>query len=337
MTPGNNGENTPSAPQGDDDPFGYLYEDGQAAGATPPSGGGGYGYPGPRSSYNHVRAVGDRRPAYGQQTYGQQQAYGQHQAYGQQVPQQQPQQAYGQPNAHYTAPEAQPGGAPAAHPQHAPAPSGRGRGPNSKGLLIAATAVVAVVAVGIGAALVFGGDGDKQDGGAEASGKPTQAETVEPSEKPTKKPKKEAELPKTDAKALKLDGGTTTASDVAGAKADGGVYVAGFDKVGAQVTWTVDGIEEAGSYSLRVNYGVPGKDSNATILVNGKKQTRPLNMKNFAGAKEGDWEKGWTNTWAVVQLTKGTNTVTLTCDQSNLCGSVGANIDQMWLVKGEQG
>lgn len=39
MTPGNNGASTPE----DDDPFGYLYADGQANGAQPPSGG--YGYP----------------------------------------------------------------------------------------------------------------------------------------------------------------------------------------------------------------------------------------------------------------------------------------------------
>ncbi|MFD4632621.1 carbohydrate-binding protein [Streptomyces sp. NPDC058284] len=335
MTPGNNGETTPSAPQGDDDPFGYLYEDGQAAGATPPSGGGGYGYPGPRSSYNHVRAVGDRRPytpQQGQQPYGQQ-------TYGQQVPQQQAQQPYGRPNAHYTAPEAQPGGAPVTSPQYAPAGGGggRGRGPNTKGLLIAAIAVVAVVAIGIGAAMIFGRNDDKSGGDTDAGGKPTQAESVKPSEKPSKKPEKKVDLPKTDAKALKLEGGTTTASDVAGAKADGGVYVAGFDKVGAQVTWTVNGIPKSGSYSLRVNYGVPGKDSNATILVNGKKQTRPLNMTNFAHAEEGSWDKGWTNTWAVVQLTKGTNTITLTCAQSDLCGTTGANIDQMWLVKGSNG
>ena len=40
MTPGDNGASTPE----DDDPFGYLYADGQANGAQPPSGGG-YGYP----------------------------------------------------------------------------------------------------------------------------------------------------------------------------------------------------------------------------------------------------------------------------------------------------
>lgn len=64
MAPGNNsGSTTPE----DDDPFGYLYADGQAAGATPPEGaGGGYGYPNPRSSYraNQIRTVGERQ--YGQ-------------------------------------------------------------------------------------------------------------------------------------------------------------------------------------------------------------------------------------------------------------------------------
>ncbi|MEV2254813.1 carbohydrate-binding protein [Streptomyces sp. NPDC050147] len=329
MTPGNNGEHTPNAPEGDEDVFGYLYEDGQAAGATPPSGGGGYGYPGTRSSYNQVRAVGDRRP----NSYGPQAAT----TYGQ-VPQQQ---AYGQPNTHYAAPETQPGKAPTT-PQYTPASrgsGGRGSGPNTKGLLIAAIAVVAVVAIGIAAAMTFGGGGDGDDEGGEkkAGGQATQAESVKPSEKPTKEPADPAELPKTDAKALKLEGGTTTASDIEGAESEGGVYVTGFDKVGAQVTWTVNGIPKAGSYSLRVNYGVPGKDSNATILVNGKKQTRPLNMGNFSKADEGDWEKGWTNTWAVVQLTKGTNAVTLSCAQSDLCGTTGANIDQMWLVEGDKG
>ena len=66
MTAGNNGASKPE----DDDPFGYLYADGQAAGAQPP-GQGGYGYPGPaaqpgvpRTSYNQVRTVGERQ--YGQ-------------------------------------------------------------------------------------------------------------------------------------------------------------------------------------------------------------------------------------------------------------------------------
>ncbi|MGW6021625.1 CBM35 domain-containing protein [Streptomyces sp. NPDC055099] len=318
MTPGTNGEHTPNPPEGEDDPFGYLYEDGQAAGATPPSGGGGYGYPGPRSSYNHVRAVGDRRPnAYGTQAAP---------TYGQQVPPQQ--QAYGQPNAHYAAPETQPGGAPTA-PQYTPAPrgsGGRGSGPNTKGLLIAAIAVVAVVAIGIGAAMTFGG-GDDEGGKKEAGGGSTQGETVKPSEKPTQDPADPAELPKTDAKALKLEGGTSASSDVKGAKAAGGYYVQGFNQVGAKVSWTVS-IKKAGSYRLYVRYGIPGEDADATLNVNGKPNAQPLGMKNFISSPKGDWEKGWQTTWAPVDLTKGTNVVELECAEGNKCN---ANIDLLTL------
>lgn len=185
MTAGNNGASTPE----DDDPFGYLYEDGQASGAQSPRQGG-YGYPGPvsqpgvpRTSYNQVRTVGERQ-------------------YGQQVPQQQPyggqQQAqYGGPNAQYAAPETYPGGGPTAH---VPVQGGRGRsggpgsgGPNTKGLLIGAIAVVAVVLVGIGVAMITnnGKDSNKKDeaatsagpaGQVEESPKPKQSET--PSEAP---------------------------------------------------------------------------------------------------------------------------------------------------------
>ncbi|GFM98565.1 hypothetical protein Sfulv_33760 [Streptomyces fulvorobeus] len=92
MTAGNNGASKPE----DDDPFGYLYEDGQAAGAHA-RGQGGYGYPGPaaqpgvpRTSYHQVRTVGERQ-------------YGQHvphqQTYGQP-----PQAPYGRPHPQHAAP-----------------------------------------------------------------------------------------------------------------------------------------------------------------------------------------------------------------------------------------
>jgi len=323
MAPADNGASTPE----DDDPFGYLYADGQAAGATPPSGGGGYGYPGPRS-YHQVRPVGERQ-------YGQQPQAAPTAAYGQ-APPQQPQ-AYGRPNAHYSAPETLPGGAPTTVTpplRGGDGGGGRGRGPNTKGLLIGALAVVAAVVIGIGVA-VLGGDNKDDDKGGDAGAEPSGgSQSVQPSETATKKADKPVDLPKTDAKALKLEGGTSTASTVQGAKADGGVYVQGFNQVGAKLTWTVNGIPKDASYSLRVNYGVPGKDADATITVNGKAQTRPLNMDNFSGAKEGDWEKGWTNTWAVVQLSKGTNAITISCEQGNQCD---ANFDQMWLVKGTNG
>ncbi|MFD9905195.1 carbohydrate-binding protein [Streptomyces sp. NPDC059063] len=326
MTPGNNGEPTSRPPEGDDDPFGYLYADGQAAGATPPPGGGGYGYPGPRSSYHQVRSVGERQ-------YGRQAQQPPAQAGYGYPPVQQPQQGYGQPNAHYTAPEAQPGAtAPIRQVPPPAAPSGRGRGPNTKGLLIGAIAVVAVVSLGIGAAMLTGGDGKddaKGDGPAQR-----QSESAPPSPTTSKaknNPADPAELPKADAKALKLEGGTTVASDIEGAESDGGVYVAGFNKPGAQVTWTIDGIPKDGAYTLFVGYGVPGKDAKATLAVNGTASERKLNLGNFANAKEGAWDKGWTRTYAYIQLTKGTNTVTVSCQPGDECD---ANLDQFWLKAG---
>lgn len=309
MTSGNNGASTPE----DDDPFGYLYADGQANGAQPPSGSGGYGYPG---SVNRVRAVGQRQ--YPQQApatapYGQ-------------VPQQ-------QSNAHYAAPETFPGAAPTTQQ---PMPSysdggGRGRGPNTKGLLIGAIAVVAAVVIGIGVAMAGGDDNDASGGGASTT--PSTSQSSEPSASASESAAA-GELPKVDAKALRLEGGTTTASDVKGANADGGVYVQGFNQVGAKVTWTVNGIEKAGTYRLYVRYDIPGVDANGTLTVNGKANTQPLNMKNFAKQPEGDWEKGWQTTWAQVSLNKGTNTIELSCQQGNQCNalldqfSVTENVDQ---------
>ncbi|WP_329339529.1 carbohydrate-binding protein [Streptomyces sp. NBC_01352] len=307
MTAGNNGASTPE----DDDPFGYLYADGQANGAQPPSGAGGYGYPG---SVNRVRAVGQRQ-------YGQQAPAAATAPYGQ-VPQ--------QSNAHYAAPETFPGSAPTTQqPQPSYNDGGGRRGPNTKGLLIGAIAVVAAVVIGIGVAMM-GGDGDKDNaGGAGASTSPTTSQSSEPS--PSSSQSAAAgELPKIDAKALRLDGGTAIASDVKGADAEGGVYVQGFNQVGAKVTWTVNGIEKAGDYRLYVRFGIPGVDANGTLTVNGKANTQPLSMKNFAGSPEGDWEKGWQTTWGLVSLTKGTNTIELSCQQGNQCNAL---LDQFSLTE----
>ncbi|WP_420034853.1 carbohydrate-binding protein [Streptomyces sp. cg28] len=311
MAPGNNGGST--TPE-DEDPFGYLYADGQAAGATPPNGGGGgYGYPNSRS-FNQVRTVGERQ-------YGQQQ-----------VPPQQTQ-AYHQPNAHYQAPETVPGGGAPTQPvsPRSSRGGGGGRGPNTKALLIGAVAVVAAVVIGISVAMLSNGSGDDKnaDAGASPSGNSQSQQPSESASPSASASEAAADLPKTDAKSVTLGGGTAVATDVQGAKADGGEYVAGFNKVGASITWTVNNIPDDGEYRLYVNYGVPGKAQDATIDVNGKKQSRPLNMNNFAHAKEGDWEHGWTNTWASVQLTKGTNAITVSCQDGNKCD---ANFDQFWLT-----
>ncbi|OIJ84877.1 CBM35 domain-containing protein [Streptomyces colonosanans] len=309
MTSGDNGASTPE----DDDPFGYLYADGQANGAQPPTGG--YGYPG---SVNRVRAVGQRQ-------YGQPQAPAA--PYGQ-VPQQQ---AYGQPNAHYAAPETMPGGAPPSRQAPmGPGGNGRGRGPNTKVLLIAAVAVVAAVVIGISVAML-GGDDKNNQANNQPSDEPTTSQTASPGQSATtQQPTNPAELPKSDAKALKLEGGAAEASDVKGAKADGGTYVGGFNQVGAAMTWTVD-VPSTGKYTLHTDYGVPGADANATLAINGTPQTNPLALKNWTNAPEGDWEKGWTNSFNYIQLNKGTNTIRISCEQGNQCN---ANFDQLWLTSG---
>lgn len=310
MTSGNNGASTPE----DDDPFGYLYADGQANGAQPPSGGGGYGYPG---SVNRVRAVGQRQ--YGQPAQPQQTA-----AYGQ-VPQQQG--AYGQPNAHYAAPEMLPGGAPTT--QH-PMPGGGGgrRGPNTKGLLIGAVAVVAAVVIGIGVAMMNGNSDDKASD--DVSPSPSTSQNSKPSR--TASASAAADLPKTDAKDVQLGGGASVVSDVEGAQSDGGSYVGNLNNVGASVTWTADDIPEAGAYTLFAHYSVPGQDQSMTLLVNGKPFGNKYNLGNFAHAADGDFTKGWTKTYAWPTLKKGSNTFTLTCQDGDKCNVL---LDQLYVKKGQ--
>ncbi|MFF5705938.1 CBM35 domain-containing protein [Streptomyces sp. NPDC012794] len=334
-TPANNGPHGGANKPEDDDPFGYLYADGQAAGATPPGQGGGYGYPGPtaggpsgaqpgvpRTSYNQVRTVGER-------TYG-----GQRGA----VPQQQPPQAY---QAQYQAPEAlqangygvpQQPSAPTA--PHQPVPSrggGRGGGSSRRGMVIAAIAVVAAVGIGIGAAVVFGKKNDKDDKnqatGPAQSVAPSQKSDPEPSGSPQPS---QAPLPKADASGagMALTGGAALQATVPGAKSAGGQYVGNFNQTGAAVTWTLD-VPKAAQYKLKMTYAVPGKDANTTLTVNGEAQSRPINMKNFAHAKPGEW--GWTYTHSLVQLKKGTNTVKISCETGNQCE---INIDQLWLEQG---
>ncbi|MFH8976007.1 carbohydrate-binding protein [Streptomyces sp. NPDC017890] len=324
MTPGNNGASTPE----DDDPFGYLYADGQANGAQPPSGG--YGYP---NSVNRVRPVGTRQ--YGA-PQGQAAPTG---AYGQAAPQQQgaygqPQGAHGRPNAHYAAPETFPGGgAPTAPQQSGHGGGGGRRGPNTKGLLIGAVAVVAAVVIGIAVAMTSSSSDDDK-GGNEAGGDPapTRSETTDPSPSASDGAGEEVELPAIDAKALRLSPGVATASDIEGARSDGGVYVANLNQPGASVTWTVDGIPEDGLYTFFAGYSAAGEDQSMTLTVNGKEFGSKLNMGNFTGAKDGDFAKGWTTTYAWPTLNKGTNTITLSCAGGDKCNVL---LDEFSLKKGQ--
>ena len=95
------------------------------------------------------------------------------------------------------------------------------------------------------------------------------------------------------------------------------------NKPGASVTWTVD-VPKKGPYTLYIGYGVPGKDADATLAVNGDARPSPVPLKNYANAKDGEWDKGWTRsfTWitsrraptrsssAVVRATSATSTST---------------------------
>ncbi|MFG2329698.1 CBM35 domain-containing protein [Streptomyces sp. NPDC048604] len=305
MAAGTSGANTPE----DDDPFGYLYEDGQASGAQPPRSGG-YGYPGPaaqpgvpRTSYNQVRTVGERQ-------------YGGHG----QVPQQQP---YGQPSAQYAAPETYPGGE---RTRQAPIPPQRGgggaggRGPNTNGLLIGAIAVVAVVVIGITVAIVTNGDenDDPSAGGTPSTG-PTAVQ-----ESPTGEPNGQEtpqQLPQQDAATLKLGGTAALAKDIKGAEGADGAYVTGFNALGSSVTWQAE-VEKGGKYFLSVRYAIPAKDANATLSVNDKPNSNPIGLKNFIHSSDPNWEKNWQTTWAPVTLKKGMNTIKISCEQGNQCDAI---------------
>lgn len=311
MTAGNNGASKPE----DDDPFGYLYEDGRAAGATPPSQGRGYGYPGPaaqpgvpRTSYNQVRTVGERQ-------YGQ-------------VPQQ-AQAPQGQPTAQYAAPETYPGGAPTRQsvPQqhsngHGGHGGGRSGGPNTKGLLIGAIAVVAVVVIGIGAALMTGGGEDGKAGNRSGgNGGTTAGESVKPSEEPSAAEDPQEPLPKQDAATLQLGAPAALGKDIQGAEGSGGAFVTGFNAVGASVTWKAK-VTEPGAYKLYVRYAIPAQDANATLTVNGKANSNPLGLKNFIKSTDPAWDKNWQTTWAPVTLKKGENELKISCEQGNQCNAI---------------
>jgi hypothetical protein len=189
--------------------------------------------------------------------------------------------------------------------------------------------VVAAVVIGIGVAMM---GGDEDPGGNEAGGStPSADQNTEPSAPASKPAKDEAELPKTDAKALKLAGSAQVASDIDGSRAEGGTYVAGLG-VGASVTWTVDDIPKEGLYTFFAGFSVASKDrQEMTLLVNGKPFGNKLNMSNFAGSKDG-FENGWQKTYAWPTLKKGTNTISLACQAGDKCDVL---LDQFWLKKGK--
>jgi hypothetical protein len=341
MTVGDNGTPDP----GNDDPFAYLYRsDGAEGGGEPQQPEPGPGVP--RTSFHQVQRVGERR----QQTYGG--------GYG--PPQGQPPGGYGYPQT--TQPgqpgPGGPGPGPGAQPtqpiqtgapgraaaRRAAAPGGpghgaghgaghgggrgAGRGPNSKGLLIGAVAVVAVVAICIAFAMTRGsGDSSVADG---PSPKATASHSASPSDSPSTDGAEDS-LPGTvDAATLVLGGGAQQSTQWPGAKAAGGTYVDHLNQTGASVSWTFD-VSRKGAYTLYLGYAVAGKDASATVTTNGDAQQRPL--PNYAHAKDGDWAKGWTETFTWITLKAGQNTVKVSCEQGDQCAF---NLDQLWLKTGQR-
>lgn len=310
MTAGNNGTNPPEG----DDPFGYLYrsEDGASEGQSQQAGV-------PRTSYNQVRAVGERR-------------------YGQQRPHQDAQ----SPSAYYAAPETQsigPGGAgapggPGGGHGAGPGRGGAGRPGDPKrrnGLLIGALAVVAAVVLGVGAAVAFSDDEsddsanpDPQPSESADSGGDDEDEKPDDEEKPSEEP---AKLPSEDASSLRLDDGPQVGEMVEGSRAKDGGYIAGFTKEGATATWTVN-VDKPGPYKLYVGYTVPGKNMSMNVAANDA-DPYPTRFDNFANAKKGEWKKGWTHTYAEVTAKEGANTFRISCgDDVKKCEIA---VDRVWL------
>ncbi|MFJ9342697.1 CBM35 domain-containing protein [Streptomyces sp. NPDC101733] len=345
-TPANNGPHGGANPPEDDDVFGYLYADGQAAGAAPPTSGGGYGYPGPaagghsgaqpgvpRTSHHQVRSVGDR--PYGGQRGGVPPQQQQSPAYQAQYQAPEALQAggYGVPQQQYnTQPVAPQGGG---RGSHGSGGHGSGNGGSSrKGLLIAAIAVVGAVVIGIGAALAFGSDGNKDDkagtdGQTQSAAPPNNPDAPKTSGSPTPS---RSPLPKGEAagSGMALTGGALLQNTVQGSKSSGGQYVGNFNTPGAALTWTVE-VPESGEYTLHVNYAVPGKDAKATLTVNGQSPTQSLNLANFSKGEAGAWDKGWTRTYAWINLKKGSNTMKISCESGNQCDVI---FDQLGLSQG---
>ncbi|MFC4033570.1 carbohydrate-binding protein [Streptomyces polygonati] len=329
MTAGHDG--TPE----NDDPFGYLYrsegmEQPEPEAPQPRQ---------PRTSYNSVQRVGERRApqpqppqqgGYGYPQQGQQQPGG----YGYPQPQQ-GQQQYGQApgQGQGQGPGQQQYGVPQQQSYDSPPPGGhRGGGgqdtPSRKGLLIGAVAVVAAVAIGIAFAMT-NGSGD--DGKKQAATTPPSAPVTSaaPSTQPT--PSASATpfaSPKVDASSLALAGGAAQSTQWPGS--DSGTYVDHMTQPGATVSWTVT-VPKDDSYTFFISYGNAGQTADLTLGINGKPRSSPVNMPNYGNYTE--WAKAWSNhTYQWVDLKKGANVLTLTCMPNTNCG---VNLDQVWLKQGQ--
>jgi hypothetical protein len=313
MSAGNSGAGMP--PDHDDDPFAYLYRpEGEAADGQP--------QPPPRqpSSYHQVRPVGER-------TYGGQSRQGQ--GYGQPPQQRPPRPQQPHPDARYAAPETQPGGpgGPGRRRQAPPEP------PRRNGLLIGAIAVVLAVVVGVGAAILFSGDGDDTAGGGDPSGSASQdtggngnGNGGGPSDGESSPDQDPDELPTADLAQLQLAGGAAVESTIGGARSPDGSYVTGLNAPGASFTWTFDFQGEPGQYWLYTTYSAISSGQTLDFSLSGPGGTRDDTAELDDFNNTGEWDGSWTNTYNFIDLEPGEYTLTYTCSAS--CDAI---VDQVLL------
>ncbi|WP_049563967.1 hypothetical protein [Streptomyces sp. SBT349] len=289
-------------PDEGDDPFGYLYrpEAGQPQPQAAPR----------QPSYHQVRPVGER-------TFGGQQGYRQPQTQTHQAqqghPSRQPHQQ--SPDAYYAAPETQPGGPPYSGP---PDRRRQDSEPRRNGLLIGAIAVVLAVVVGVGAAIIFSSGGED---GSEAGGDPSASATEDsgddggngdPGDEPTDEQTEPEGLPAATITDVQLGGGITFASDVPGAETENGAYIAVGGTQNSTVTWTFDFEGEPGQYRLYTGYAAIADGQTMAFSVNNTPREDPVELRDYNGG-ESAWESSWFETYNIVELAEGSNTVQFTC------------------------
>ncbi|KAB8158835.1 hypothetical protein FH609_029050 [Streptomyces sp. 3MP-14] len=296
MSAGNSGQGTPD---GGDDPFAYLYRP-EAGQAPPPAA--------PRQpSYNQVRPVGER-------TFGGQQGYRQQHS----------------PDARYAAPETQPGG-------YGGPPSDRRRGDQDNrrnGLLIGAIAVVLAVVIGVGAAILFSGDGEGDEASGEETAEPTddgegEDEGASGDEEPSEEPEPD-ELPAADITQLPLTGGAALEATFQGSRSEAGSYIALLNRQGSTITWTFDFQGEPGMYRVYMGYSTISDGQSLSFSVNGTPREDPVDLQDY-NPNSDSWDDSWAHTYNLVELVEGENTLQYSCT-----ASCDVAVDQLY-VSEDQG
>ena len=182
-----------------------------------------------------------------------------------------------------------------------------------------------MVVIGIRCALITNGNGDDKN---EARRPPRRAPSTGTSQQPRPSQSQTAKSQgrtrcRSRTRRRSSWRGRRRGHDVPGAKGAGRHVCVDGRRPGASVTWTVD---EGGR--VQAVASATASRQGRQDLADRQRQGpgRSLNMENFAHAPAGDWAKGWTYTYAYVDLNKGTNTIKISCEQGNQCE---VNLDQV--------